>query len=177
MKLKKMLAAGVLALSVLGFSTSAFAAGNENKTANIIKLIVLLLLICYIIYFLVMWFQYVAPIKHTAEEDTTSSVAEYDRYVNEHVITTTPNYTVAEAKAYLKQVIKDNYKDMGYTSDPSSSSIDLVSSNKKVNNQECYEFTVAGKTFDVSKKLAAAYLNNNGTYVPYTFHGTEELPF
>ena len=154
----------------------AFAAGKENKGANIVKMIILILLICYIIYFLVMWFQYVAPPKANDEADQTTAT-EYDRYVNIHEITTTPDYSVAEAKAMLKQVIKDNYKEMGYSYDPSSSAINYTGSIKTVNNQDCYEFTASGKTFEVSIKLSAVYLNSNGSYVPYTFHGTENLDF
>ena len=157
----------------------AFANQKSNKAGNIVKLIVLLLLICYIIYFLIMWFQYVAPTKKAElpEEDTPSAAAEYDRYVNEHEITTTPDYPVSDAKALLKQVLKDNYSTMGYSSDPSESAINYTGSIKTVNNEDCYEFSASGKTFEVAINLSAVYLNDGGNFVPYTFHGTENLEF
>lgn len=156
----------------------AFANVKDSKGKNIAKLIVLLLLICYLIYFLVMWFTYVAPpIKAEEPEDSQSTPATYDRYENQHEITTVPDYTVAEAKALLKQVLKDNYKAMGYSADPSSSSINYTGSIKTVNNEDCYEFSASGKTFEVAINLSAVYQNSNGNFIPYTFHGTEHLEF
>lgn len=163
---------------VIPTQEEAFANYKDSKGKNIAKMVVLLLLIAYLIYFLVMWFMYVAPPKQAQPgEDGPSEPAVYDRYVNEHEITTTPDYTVAEAKALLKQVLKDNYMSMGYTSDPSSNAINYTGSIKTVNNADCYEFSASGKTFDVAINLSAVYHNNNGNYVPYTFHGTENLEF
>lgn len=155
----------------------AFANYKDSKGKNIAKMIVLLLLIVYLIYFLVMWFMYVAPPKQAPEDDPQSTPATYDRYVNEHEITGIPDYTVAEAKAVLKQVLKDNYAEMGYKSDPSANAINYTGSIKTVNNADCYEFTASGKTFDVAINLTAVYHNNGGKYIPYTFHGTEYLQF
>lgn len=156
----------------------AFANYKDSKGKNIAKMIILLLLIVYLIYFLVMWFTYVAPPKAAPEEDNgPSEPTVYERYENQHEVTATPDYTVAEAKALLKQVLKDNYKAMGYSSDPSANAINHTGAIKTVNNEDCYEFSASGKTFEVAINLSAVYHNNNGTYVPYTFHGTDNLEF
>lgn len=154
----------------------AFASGAVSKKKEITKMIILILLLCYAIYFIIMWHYYIAPQKVTPE-DSQSEPAVYDPYVNEHEITTTPDYSVAEAKALLKQVIKDNYHTLGYSSDPSSGSINYTGSIATINDADCYEFKAAGKTYYVSIKLSAVYNLNNGEYIPYTFHGTTELEF
>lgn len=156
----------------------AFASGQVNKKKQIVKMIILLLLIAYVIYFLVMWFTYVAPIKNVAEdpEDDGSSVAqEYDRYVSDKIAMETPDYSVSEAKNLLKQVIHDNWQEIGYKSDVSSSSINQTGMDN-INNTRCYMFTCSGKKFAVSQKLQSVYLiDSNGTAVPFTFHGTEYI--
>ena len=120
-----------------------------------------------------MWFTYVAPIKNSEEEgDSSSTVQEYDRYVNEHEITTTKSYSVSEAKALLKQVIHDNWRTLNYSSDPSSAAINYTSNIVTVNNVDCYEFTASGKTYAVAINLSAVYVSENGEYNPLTFHGT-----
>lgn len=153
----------------------AFAATNESTKKKIAKLIILILLIWLLVYFLVMWFTYVAPIKDA--EDGPSVTQEYERYENQHVITTTPDYTVAEAKALLQQVLHDNWRDLGYNSDPSSGSINYTSNIITVNNGDCYVFSASGKTYAVSVKLAAVYQSDNGEYKPVTFHGTAMLDY
>ncbi len=155
----------------------AFAAGNGSKPKKIVLMIILILLIWYLIYFIVMWFNYVAPIKPAvAPEDNGTTVAvEYERYSNPHEITTTPDYSVADAKALLKQVLHDNWKDLGYGSDPSSSSISYTSNIVNVNNSDCYVFTAGSKSYAVSVKLSAVYQVKNGEYVPVTFEKTNYL--
>ena len=151
----------------------AFADGEQSKGKKIFQLIILILLIWLVVYFLVMWFTYVAPIKNAEEEGNSSStVQEYDRYVNEHEITTTKSYSVSEAKALLKQVIHDNWRTLNYSSDPSSAAINYTSNIVTVNNVDCYEFTASGKTYAVAINLSAVYVSENGEYNPLTFHGT-----
>lgn len=153
----------------------AFAANTESTGKKIVKMIILLLCIWILVYFLVMWFTYVAPIKDAADEPGIAQ--EYDRYENQHEITTTPDYTVAEAKALLQQVLHDNWKVLGYSSDPSSSSINYTSNIVTVNDSDCYVFSASGKTFAVSVKLNAVYQSVNGSYEPFTFHKTSYLGF
>lgn len=153
----------------------AFAAGTGSKAKKIVLLILLILLIWFVVYFLVMWFKYVAP-PITAPEDNDAKVQqEYERYSNPHEITTTPDYTVSEAQALLKQVLHDSWKVLGFSSDPSSGSINYTSKTTNVNNSDCYVFTAGGKTFAVSVKLSAVYLDQNGTYIPVTFEETDYL--
>lgn len=162
--------------AVIPTQEEAFAAAPVNNKKEIVKLIILILLIVYVIYFLVMWFMYVAPIK-SAEEEPTSVAQEYDRYVNEHLITTTPNYTVSQAKNVLKQVLHDNWQDIGYSSDPSYSSINYTNSMVTINNADCYVFTASGRRYAVSVKLQSVYLYQNGKYSPLTFHNTDMIKF
>lgn len=158
----------------------AFAAQSGGKVKKIILMIILILLIVYLGYFLFMWFNYTAPsIKGGADETTTSesggAPAQYDRYVNQHEITTTPDVSVSEAKALLKQVLHDNWSKLGYSSDPSSGSINYTSNIVSVNNVDCYVFTAGSKTYAVSTKLSSVYVNNNGSYEPLTFHDTDVM--
>ena len=154
----------------------AFAAtGEESKAKKIIEMIILILLIVYLGYFCYMFYSYVVP-PYTNAETTTSAEegegtpAEYDRYENPHDITTTPDYSVADAKAYLKQVLHDNWKNLGYSADPSGGSINYTNSITNVNNADCYVFTAGSKTFAVSTKLQSCYLSKDGKYTPLTFH-------
>ncbi len=154
----------------------AFAAASGGKVKKIILLIILILLIWYLIYFLVMWFQYTAPVIGPQEETTTSGeMAEYERYSNPHEITTTPDYSVSEAKALLKQVLHDNWKDLGYGSDPSSGSINYTSRITNINNSDCYVFTAGGKTYAVAVKLSSVYVYQSGKYIPITFKNTNYI--
>ena len=159
----------------------AFAAtGGESKAKQILELIVLILLIVYLGYFCYMFYSYVAPQAAiakttTAAEEGEGTPAEYDRYENPHDITTTPDYSVADAKAYLKQVLHDNWKDLGYGSDPSGGSINYTNSIINVNNASCYVFTAGSKTYAVSTKLQSCYINKGGKFVPLTFHNDDYL--
>jgi hypothetical protein len=155
----------------------AFVASTGGKAKKIILMIILILLIWYIIYFLVMWFSYVAPVKSAddVEDDSSSATATYERYSNPHEVTTTPDYSVSEAKTLLKQVLHDDWKVLGYSSDPSSGSINYTSNIVNVNNQDCYVFTAGSKTYAVSVKLSAVYLSQNGKYTPVTFEQTDYL--
>lgn len=158
----------------------AFAAAPAGgKVKKIILMIILILLIWYIIYFLVMFHNYVAPtLKATApeqEETSSSEPAVYDRYENPHDITTTPNYSVSEAKAMLKQILHDDWKVLGYNSDPSSGSINYTSNIVTINNQDCYVFTAGSKTYAVSITLSSAYVKTGSSYTPITFQGTDLL--
>ena len=156
----------------------AFAAVADSKPKQIIKLVILVLLIVYVIYFLVMWFQYVAPVKNAAgEEEKPAAAATYDRYKNKHKITTTPDYSVDAAKDLLKQVIHDNWQTIGYGSDPSSSAINYSGNVVNINNADCYIFSASGKKYAVAVKLSAVYLEKNGEYEPLTFHADNYLEF
>lgn len=152
----------------------AFAADNGHKVRRIILMIILILLIWYLIYFMVMWFSYVAPIPE-AEPDEPSVVQEYERYSNPHEITTTPDYSVSEAKTLLKQVLHDNWKRLNYSSDPSGGSINYTSNVINVNNADCYVFTAGSRTYAVSVKLQSVYVEKDGKYIPVTFERTNYL--
>ncbi len=154
----------------------AFAAAGGGKVKKIILMIILILLIWFLVYFIVMWFTYQAPPAKPTEEDTSKSeMADYERYSNPHEITTTPDYNISDAKAFLKQVLHDCYKDLGYKSDPSTGAINYTSNIVNINNQDCYVFSAGGKTYAVSVKLTGAYVNQGGEYKPLTFHGTEYI--
>ena len=152
------------------------AASGGSKVKKIILLIILILLIWYLIYFLVMWFQYTPPVL-SPEETTAASdeIGEYDRYENPHKITTTPDYSVSEAKALLKQVLHDNWKQLGYGGDPSSGSINFTSRITNINNADCYVFSAGGRTYAVAVKLSSVYVYQGGRYVPITFKNTNYL--
>ena len=153
----------------------AFAAAGGSKAKKIILMIILILLIWFLIYFFYMFYTYVAP-PATPEETTASGeMAEYERYSNPHKITTTPDYSVSDAKALLKQTLHDCYRDLGYTSDPSSGAISYTSNIANINNSDCYVFNASGKTYAVSVKLSAVYVNEGGEYKPITFRGTEYI--
>ena len=153
----------------------AFAAQSGGKVKKIILMILMILLIWFLVYFIVMWFTYVAPPASNEEETTKSSMADYERYSNPHEITTTPDYSVSDAKALLKQTLHDCYRDLGYSSDPSSGSINYTSNIINVNNSDCYVFSAGGKTYAVSVKLSAVYVNEGGQYKPVTFRDTDMI--
>ena len=157
----------------------AFAAQSGGKVGKIILMIILCLLIVYLTYFLVMWFRFEAKPyidnSTTISEDESKAPVEYDRYSNPHKITTTPDYSVSEAKVLLKQVLHDNWNKLGYSSDPSSGSINYTSNIVNVNNSDCYVFTAGSKTYAVSTKLSAVYVNQDGKYEPLTFHEDDIL--
>ncbi|MCH5321575.1 MAG: hypothetical protein J1E36_07405 [Eubacterium sp.] len=155
----------------------ATAAANNKKAGKIILMIILILLIWFLIYFLIMFlgFDY-NPFKGEPVTEETTKVAQvYESYSNPHEITTTPDYSMADAKLYLKQVLSDNWPDLGYSSDPSSSSISYNNRIETINGADCYMFTCGGKTYAVSVKLSAAYYCHDGKYTPLTFNNTNYL--
>ena len=106
----------------------AFAGGGStgSKAGKIIKMIILIVLLIFVIYFIVMFVKYQAPaLTGGNEEETTGEPATYERYKNKHVSTTTPDYPVYEAQKLLKQVIHDNWKTIGFSSDVSGGSINF----------------------------------------------------
>ena len=152
--------------------------GSQNKAGKIILMIILLLLIWFLIYFIIMYINtaYVSPVvEETTVAEESKAPAVYDLYSNPHEITTTPDYTVDEAKRLLKQTIHDNWKQIGYSSDVSSSAISFNNSVKTVNGADCYMFTCSGKQYAVAVKLSAVYVVNNGEYTPLSFANTEIL--
>ncbi len=157
----------------------AFATATTGKTwTKIVKMILLIALIAYVIFFMYMWFTYTAPaLQPEAEDDGEHVAAVYDRYENQHEITTTPDYDVSYAKAVLKQVLHDQYRDLGFKSDPSSSAITYTNKIENVNNADCYILTSSGKTFAVSVKLQSVYVYENGEYSPLTFDNIDVLPY
>lgn len=153
---------------------------QDKKSKKILGTIILILLIALVVYFLVMWINYI-PLS-ILEDDTTTTAAsdrvyDYEAYSNVHEITTTPDYSVNDATDYLKQVIHDNYKTIGFSSDVSGSGISYTGRTETVNNAECYIFTCSGKTFAVSIKLSACYVSNDGSFEdnPLTFNNTNYL--
>lgn len=149
---------------------------QENKKRKVFSLIVMILLIWAMIYFIVMWINYIAPvIPVDVPDDVPAQTAVYPAYENPHEITTTPDYSIADAKLFLKQVIHDNYSTIGYSSDVSNSEITYNNRTVEVNNAECYVFTCSGKTFAVPIKLSACYVYQNGKYEPLTFNDTNIL--
>ena len=152
--------------------------GSQNKAGKIILMIILLLHIWFLIYFIIMYINtaYVSPVvEETTVAEESKAPAVYDLYSNPHEITTTPDYTVDEAKRLLKQTIHDNWKQIGYSSDVSSSAISFNNSVKTVNGADCYMFTCSGKQYAVAVKLSAVYVVNNGEYTPLSFANTEIL--
>lgn len=152
------------------------SAASENKAGKIILTIILILLIWFLIYFMVMFISYQYVPSH--EETTASEAGDpavYETYSNPHEITTTPDYSIADAKRFLKQILKDNWSDLGYSSDPSNSAISYNNKMATVNGADCYMFTCEGKTYAVAVKLSAAYYAHNGEYTPLTFNETDVL--
>lgn len=151
------------------------AAAEKNKVGKIILSIILILLIWFLIYFIVTYIGYEYR-PHTPEETTASEQGEpavYETYSNPHNITTTPDYSIADAKLYLKQSLSDNWSQLGYSSDPSGSAISYNNRIEKINGADCYMFTCSGKTYAVAVKLSAAYYCHNGEYTPIGFNDTD----
>lgn len=152
-------------------------AGPQSKTSGVIWMVIMIVLILFLVYFMIRFgaFNYnpFAPVEDTTAP--TGSSQEYETYSNPHEITTTPDYSIAEAKVVLKQTIHDNWKQLGYSSDPSSGSISYNSKVITVNGADCYVFTCSGKTFAVAVKLSAVYHYNNGEYEPLSFNNTNHL--
>ena len=151
---------------------------QDSKGKKIFGMIILLLLIALVIYFLVMWLLYTPltlPTEKETESTTGEKVYDYDPYQNMHEITTTPDYSVADATDFLRQVIHDNYKTIGYSSDVSNGTISYTGKKQVVNNANSYIFTCSGKTFAVPVKLSGCYVLEDGKYVPLTFNNTDYL--
>ncbi len=154
------------------------AAGSDNgsNTKRIILMIILLFLIWFLIYFAYMYYtyDYVPSHEETTISEDSGEPAVYDPYSNPHEITTTPSYSVADAKLYLRQTLKDNWNKMGLGSDPSNS-ISYNGTTQVINGSDCYMFTAGGRTYAVSTKLSACYYCHDGQYDPLTFNDTDIL--
>lgn len=161
--------------NILTYEEFANGAVNQHKGRNIVLMIILIILIWLLIYFMVMYHNFVYNPVTDEETETTKVAAEYESYSNPHEITTTPDYSIADAKIYLQQVLSDNWKDLGYSSDPSSNAISYNNRIVNVNGADCYMFTASGKTYAVSVKLSACYYAHNGEYTPLTFNDTDIL--
>lgn len=149
---------------------------QTNKKRKVWRMIIRILLIWLIVYFIIMWLMYSPAILPTEADDTTAAASyDYEPYSNPHEITTTPDYTIAEAKVFLKQVIHDNWKNIGYSSDVSNDAITYNNKTIVVNNANCYVFSCAGKTYAVPIKLSGCYVLDNGEYKPLTFDNTNYL--
>lgn len=149
----------------------------ERKKTKIFEMILMILLIWLMVYFIIMWVNFVAPPKPVVEveEEPAPASYDYDAYVNPHEITETPDYSVSEAKRYLKQVVHDNWQVIGYSADESSSTISYKNKTAVINNAKCYMFTCKGKTFAVSVKLNGCYVKDGKEYKPLTFNNTDFL--
>ncbi len=149
---------------------------QANKKRKVWRMIIRIILIWLIIYFIIMWLMYSPAVLPTEAEETTAAASyDYEPYSNPHEITTTPDYTIAEAKVFLKQVIHDNWKNIGYSSDVSNDAITYNNKTIVVNNANCYVFSCAGKTYAVPIKLSGCYVLENGEYKPLTFDNTNYL--
>lgn len=150
---------------------------SGNKAGKVVLTILLVLLLWFIIYFIVMWMKYDAPVlvppitEVSVEEEKTT--AEVTRYENQHVITTTPTYSVAECKLVLKQTINDQWMDLGYSEDPSNGTIAYKGKVVKINGADCYVFSCSGKTFAVARNISAIYYQNDSKWSPLTFNNTD----
>lgn len=163
-------------IAVPTYDEFANSAAAENKVGKIIMMIILILLIWFLIYFMIMFYNYVyVPDKMEETTEANGEPAVYELYSNPHEITTTPDYSIADAKLFLKQVLSDNWGSVGYSSDPSSNAISYNNRIENINGADCYMFTCDGKTFAVSVKLSAAYYCHNGSYTPLTFNNTDYL--
>ncbi len=149
---------------------------QTNKKRKVWRMIIRILLIWLIVYFIIMWLMYSPAILPIEADDTTAAASyDYEPYSNPHEITTTPDYTIAEAKVFLKQVIHDNWKNIGYSSDVSNDAITYNNKTIVVNNANCYVFSCAGKTYAIPIKLSGCYVLDNGEYKPLTFDNTNYL--
>lgn len=154
------------------------SSASQGKAGKIVLMVILLILIWFLIYFIVMFSGFVynpfAP-ETTTTADEAKEPNVYESYVNSHEITATPDYSVSDARRYLKQVLHDNWSQLGYSSDPSGNQISYNNRIVKINGADCYMFTSSGKTYAVAVKLSACYYSSNGEYVPLTFNNTDIL--
>ena len=166
-------------IAIPTYEEFALSPANTKKAGKIILMIILILLIWFLIYFMVRFtgFVYnpVQPQTTAVEETDEKELGEFESYSNPHEITTTPDYSIADAKLLLKQTLKDNWADLGYDSDPSSNAISYNNKIVEVNGIDCYMFSASGKTFAVSVKLSACYYAHNGEYTPVGFNNTDIL--
>lgn len=154
----------------------AASANNENKAGKIVLMIILLLLIWFLIYFMIMYinYEYVAPVAETTTvSEDAGAPAEFETYSNPHEITTTPDYSIADAKLLLQQTINDNWKNIGYKKNPANGAISFNNKIETINGADCFMFSCSGKTFAVSVKLSAVYYCHDGEYTPLSFNETE----
>lgn len=164
-------------IAVPTYEEFAGSPAAENKAGKIVLAVILAILIWCLVYFLIMFinYEYIPEVKETTTVSEEGTPAEYPSYTNPHEITTTPDYSVADAKLYLKQVLSDNWNSLGYSSDPSGSAISYNNRIETINGADCYMFTCSGKTYAVAVKLSACYYSSNGEYKPLTFNNTNYL--
>lgn len=165
-------------IAIPTYEEFAVSPANTNKAGKIILMIILILLIWFLIYFMVIYSGYVYnPLQPetTVAEEESKEMGTFETYSNPHQITTTPDYSIADAKLMLKQTLKDNWSDLGYDSDPSSNAISYNNKIVSVNGIDCYMFSASGKTFAVSVKLTACYYAHNGEYTPVGFNNTDVI--
>lgn len=149
-----------------------------NKAGKIILTIVLVLLLWFLIYFIVMWIKYDVPTLvplTTVTEETEAEAGEVSHYQNQHLITTTPTYSVEQCRLVLRQTIKDQWKDLGYSSDPSSGTISYLDRHTTVNGADCYVYSCSGVTYAVSTKISGIYYQSGSDWKPLTFNNTDLL--
>ncbi len=161
--------------AIPSYEEFANSAAAENKAGKIVLTVILILLIWLLVYFLIMYINYEYIPAHEETTVSEGAAGEYESYSNPHEITTTPDYSIADAKLYLKQVLADNWKNLGYSSDPSGSAISYNNRIETINGADCYMFTCGGKTYAVAVKLSACYYSSNGEYKPLTFNNTNYL--
>lgn len=155
----------------------AATAMTGNKVGKVILMAILIILIVFLVYFLIMFisYNYQPDVAETTTASQSGTPAEYETYSNPHEITTTPDYSIADARRYLQQTLSDNWADLGYSSDPSNSSISYNNRIENINGADCYMFTCQGNTYAVAVKLSAAYYYDNGEYKPLSFNDTDIL--
>lgn len=151
-----------------------------NKAGKIILTIVLVLLLWFLIYFIVMWVKYqvptIFPPTTVAEETSEDSAAgDVSHYQNQHLITTTPTYSVEQCRLVLRQTIKDQWCDLGYSSDPSGGTISYLDRHTTVNGADCYVYSCSGVTYAVATNISGIYYQSGSNWNPLTFNNTDLL--
>ena len=152
-----------------------------NKAGKIVLAVVLVLLLWFLIYFIVMWIKYDAPtiIPPTAATEEVSEDAaaagDVSHYQNQHLITTTPTYSVAQCRLVLRQTIKDQWGDLGYSADPSGGTIAYLDRHTTVNGADCYVYSCSGITYAVATNISGIYYQSGSTWNPLTFNNTDLL--
>lgn len=152
-----------------------------NKAGKIVLAVVLVLLLWFLIYFIVMWIKYDAPtlIPPTAATEEVSEDAaaagDVSHYQNQHLITTTPTYSVAQCRLVLRQTIKDQWGDLGYSADPSGGTIAYLDRHTTVNGADCYVYSCSGITYAVATNISGIYYQSGSNWNPLTFNNTDLL--